>query len=730
MFITSGTTFDPPANYPGICDSVECIGGGGGGGNAGSFASGGGGGGGYSIAYNVVAVDGCQIQIGAAGGANSDGGDTWFNGASLGASSCGAKGGTRGNGNDGTAGTGGAAGSGVGDTKYSGGNGGGEGNFKGGGGGGAAGPGGNGATGGEGNFAGSAQAGAGGGGAGGGSSTQGGGGGSNTQGGDGGLGPTGTAGGVGNYLATGGAGSEGSGGGGSGPSAIGGAGGNGIEWDSTHGAGGGGGGGATGGAGGSYGGGGGSCGWPSGTGGVGGAGIIVVTYTEVTLALEPESIPSESIVGLPSINSARVIRLAEWNVLKHAFKQAFSVTAGERSRWNVINDGDTLTANLQQYSEWYVHTTVAKSASTTWHVIAQNVQGEDTSWKVRACVNRQRVVRYNVSRAAKYRRTTYWNVGSGALTCLNPLSSKTINTTARARWNVGREIAVSPTSPVLKRSTRWNDLIVANKTKQAIFQILVVAPEVTRVVKWNVRKYTVATTINTKWHILKNVEPYRETDWQTRQVQGGTSQRQAMWDVTYVVDGNSRSTTWQIAVKTTRGTTWDVLDALNRQRITTWNVQKLVTKSVGTTWHIAANVGKTREAIWNVFFTPSVQRDVDFNVLDVVSLTRDVSWHVFKLVNESNDTTWNDFLAQDIRRSTFWDYSVVGTSVDTTWNIKKTSPSIVGTLWGVFEPCQVIVVQEAVVSKVTTCQIQDNRIKKNYISKYDKTLRSRQKRAR
>jgi hypothetical protein len=64
IFITSGTTFTAPGDWPGTADTVICIGGGGGGGtNHGS----GGGGGGLSIALNVAASNGDALVIGAGG---------------------------------------------------------------------------------------------------------------------------------------------------------------------------------------------------------------------------------------------------------------------------------------------------------------------------------------------------------------------------------------------------------------------------------------------------------------------------------------------------------------------------------------------------------------------------------------------------------------------------------------------------------------------------------------
>lgn len=106
-----------------------------------------GGGGAYSAITNLTLTPGTSVTfaIGAGGASGVTGGDTWFNGASLAASSVGAKGGVDSGGSSG--GAGGAAASGIGTTKFSGGNGGGIGSLNPGGGGGAAGLNGNGVAG-------------------------------------------------------------------------------------------------------------------------------------------------------------------------------------------------------------------------------------------------------------------------------------------------------------------------------------------------------------------------------------------------------------------------------------------------------------------------------------------------------------------------------------------------------------------------------------------------------
>ncbi|HVV39417.1 MAG TPA: DUF2341 domain-containing protein, partial [Candidatus Paceibacterota bacterium] len=280
VFLTTGTTWTVPSNWPNASNTIEVIGGGGGG------SRGGGGGGAYAKAVNVTLTPSgsvtYQVGSGAAGvdpaNAAGAGGDTYFcnstsNCASISGSAvvAGAKGGA--GASTVTAGSGGASGSGVGSVKNSGGNGGNGVSYGGGGGGGAAGPNGIGADGGL-----AAQTvGGGGGGANGGSAGQAGGSGAN-----GGANRLGS--GSGAYAS--GAGSNGGGGGGGGQ--TGGAGGAGTEWDATHGSGGGGGGtGDTnqsnniGGAGGLYGAGGGGTEDSSGSGRVGGngaQGIIVIQY--------------------------------------------------------------------------------------------------------------------------------------------------------------------------------------------------------------------------------------------------------------------------------------------------------------------------------------------------------------------------------------------------------------------------------------------------------------------
>jgi len=299
---TGSGTYNKPIDWNNIFNTIETIGGGGASYYGGTGAKGGSGGGGYAKAVNVTLSTTASYTVGAGGkSAGASGGDTWFNGASLGVSSVGSKGGL--------APTtlsqnvlGGAASSAVGGIgggtlnpgspyAYSGGAGGSysSGQWGFGGGGGAAGPGGNGSAGGAGYYNSTHSAGGGGGGSGGFFSSAGG----NASldfGGNGGTGGTGGGGGLGGQNTTGlyvGApGTNGGGGGGShynataSQTAVGG---NGTEWDSTHGAGGGSGGSAgpssNGANGGLYGGGAGACSSTATIGGYGGDGIIVITYT-------------------------------------------------------------------------------------------------------------------------------------------------------------------------------------------------------------------------------------------------------------------------------------------------------------------------------------------------------------------------------------------------------------------------------------------------------------------
>jgi hypothetical protein len=288
VFLLSGTTFEVPATWNDADNSIHTIGGAGGGGTPifAVLAAGGGGGGAYSAIVNKVLTPGAMLtyHVGTGGAAGVNGTDTWFNGASLAASSVGAKGGTTGAVTDG--GAGGAAASGIGTTKHSGGDAGDGGNGGsrngGGGGGGAAGPNGDGAEGSRGTNGGGGEGGGGGGA-------------------DGGFdgGDTGTQPGGNNRFNFGGgnsstpSGDEGGGGFGGGNGVEGGPGGAGEQiWTQTiapitaagpGGGGAGGGGSANGGAGGSFGGGAGGGGRGSGVGvgGTGGNGIIVLIWRNV-----------------------------------------------------------------------------------------------------------------------------------------------------------------------------------------------------------------------------------------------------------------------------------------------------------------------------------------------------------------------------------------------------------------------------------------------------------------
>ncbi|MGA7867701.1 MAG: hypothetical protein WCA23_27600, partial [Stellaceae bacterium] len=94
IFIVSGTSWTVPGDWSNT-NTIETIGGGGGGATANRYNSGtGGGGGGYSRVDNLTGLTGSIIiQVGTGGPASTAGGDTWFNGNSLAASSVAAKGG-------------------------------------------------------------------------------------------------------------------------------------------------------------------------------------------------------------------------------------------------------------------------------------------------------------------------------------------------------------------------------------------------------------------------------------------------------------------------------------------------------------------------------------------------------------------------------------------------------------------------------------------------------------
>ena len=307
---SSNASESVPSNWGSVTNTIECVGGGGGGSAGTTLSSGGmvgGGGGAYSLKNNVTLTPGGTINVvvggagtggSTSGSSGTDGGDTYFNGASLAASSCGAEGGDRGV-NSGATSSGGAGGTttnGVGDTKYAGGSTGGLPAGNGGsGGGGAAGPRGAGGAGGT-NSSNSTSGGGGGGGCGGGGSGTGGANGANSSGGTGGAGGNNSAGSGSGAAQTNG--TSGGGGGGSSGSGVGGNGGAGSETAWGSGGCGGGGGGcysasgnarAAGNAGNYGGGGGGGGNWSATwtTGGNGAQGIIAITYTPAVGIVRP-----------------------------------------------------------------------------------------------------------------------------------------------------------------------------------------------------------------------------------------------------------------------------------------------------------------------------------------------------------------------------------------------------------------------------------------------------------
>ena len=303
----------------------ECIGGGAGGfTQSPSLWGSGGGAGAYSAATAVSLTSGATVflSIGAGGGANTAGGDTWINKSANSAPTVStdgalAKSGLAATSNGTVGGAGGAAGACVGNVTASGGAGGSSVNVAsgGGGGGGAGGRSGNGQVGGPCPGVAVTYGGGGGGGANGGASTQGA---ASASGGvTGGAGGVGTSG-AGSGSSGGGAGATGGGGGGGdgsliGAATAGGAGGSDTAIDATHGFGGGGGGGGgtnsgasgSGGAGGGYGGGGGGGGYggagAAGAGGNGAQGLIVITYTSNNICgfrpFEPASRPITAVLS-------------------------------------------------------------------------------------------------------------------------------------------------------------------------------------------------------------------------------------------------------------------------------------------------------------------------------------------------------------------------------------------------------------------------------------------------
>lgn len=282
--------WEVPADWNDAENEVHVLGGGGGGGGGGDSNGGGGGGGGaYAGSVNLNLTPGASLsyRVGAGGAAHTDGGDTWFGGASFGAALLAARGGDGTEGRDG--GAGGVGSEGIGSVRFSGGSGGqgafrGESRAGGGGGGGAGGPSGAGGDGG-GSSSTSADGGAGGGGADGGFD------GSDQSSG------TGGAGGHNRFNFGGGAtgaynGKQGGGGRGGNTGESGGLGGNGQEiWTQSvppiisGGPGGGGGGGGEDGHGrngGLYGGGGGGAGGDNGQPGEGAQGLIVISWREAS----------------------------------------------------------------------------------------------------------------------------------------------------------------------------------------------------------------------------------------------------------------------------------------------------------------------------------------------------------------------------------------------------------------------------------------------------------------
>lgn len=87
IFITTtgASSWTVPADWNSTDNVIHVIGAGGGGSVVPSAGRGGGGGGGYSSITNFAAPPGASVSVtvGAGGGSDLDGGDSFFNGASL-----------------------------------------------------------------------------------------------------------------------------------------------------------------------------------------------------------------------------------------------------------------------------------------------------------------------------------------------------------------------------------------------------------------------------------------------------------------------------------------------------------------------------------------------------------------------------------------------------------------------------------------------------------------------
>ena len=401
VFITTAgsSSWTVPSDFTST-NSIFTIGGGGGAGGTQSSVTygGGGGGGGFSSITNISLTPGASVtvQVGAAGthgapgSSGTAGGDTWFNGASLAASSVGAKGG----GGGGAAvpvagGAGGASASGIGTTKFSGGSGSplSASNINGAGGG-AGGPSGTGGAGGTGGTDTGSEGGVGGGGADGGSA------GSNFTllvGGNGGNNAASAGGGAGGNASVGANGTVGGGGGGgagaaSGSAFAGGNGGSEALWTQTSDsatAGPGGGGGAagvnaasttnneTGGGGAIYGGGGGAAGYATSghdaAGGDGAQGIIVVQYTASTgsvgtvgISVAVAGVSASSTIIAPN-NAAIIYSPSNWFV-----SSGSAITVNGGAYFSTMFTGTSCVLNFDVSA-------MASPASQIWWRVDNNV---------------------------------------------------------------------------------------------------------------------------------------------------------------------------------------------------------------------------------------------------------------------------------------------------------------------------------------------------------------------
>lgn len=400
------------------------------------------------------------------------------------------------------------------------------------------------------------------------------------------------------------------------------------------------------------------------------------------------------------------------------------------AKWKVI-------AYNSNTSDTYWNDTVlaGRSRTTTWNTYGPPVQiNRDTTWNLNTPVAlTSSVTKWNVLRSRPKRSTTYWDVITSAVSCVATTRRYHVPVRIRARWKVDRNAAS------VTRVIRWNQRRRMGKTGTTNWMVRKPVSK-TNVVRWRVSLYTTNTSIGTTWSYEKVASLARMTQWNVRHLMVGTLTRPTTWEVRNAVGTTVTAiSTWNVSAFLLDTAVWNTMVLASKSAATSWPVRLTAGTSASTTW--AIGVKTTAGTTWNTAGTAAATADANYKVFKVAAATADVSWNTRKTLVAA--TTNILFVARKLTpraKPTFWDYSVVGTSVGTNWKDKATvnyqpDPDRTGgipTMWNVFYHCGPVFLtreqdhvirnkdprNKGLVPKITVCEISRDRQRKGYVNKF------------